>query len=220
MSDAADSSVETGFSWKIAPLSAYEDGFFDGSQFEDRYVCFADPSNYDHAAGWMLRNLLVLIKRRWGLDKTQVLRYRDGPSKYGRSVVMTLESKSRAAESSPVPQDVQDPMPKVTGWERNPAGKLTGRMVDLTEYLDPKRYSAQMNFEMPLTVDRRLADQSVDLNLKLMKWRITPGLDLEQIKQTKCLLLGAGTLGTYIARNLMARTRPACSQMLHLLTYH
>lgn len=54
----------------------------------------------------------------------------------------------------------------------------------------------------PLT---RLADQSVDLNLKLMKWRISPGLDLEKIKRTKCLLLGAGTLGSYIARNLLAR---------------
>lgn len=50
----------------------------------------------------------------------------------------------------------------------------------------------------------RLADQSVDLNLKLMKWRISPGLDLEKIKRTKCLLLGAGTLGSYIARNLLA----------------
>ncbi|KAM0088287.1 Autophagy protein 7 [Aspergillus fumigatus] len=50
----------------------------------------------------------------------------------------------------------------------------------------------------------RLADQSVDLNLKLMKWRISPDLDLEKIKRTRCLLLGAGTLGSYVARNLMA----------------
>jgi ubiquitin-like modifier-activating enzyme ATG7 len=49
----------------------------------------------------------------------------------------------------------------------------------------------------------RLADQSVDLNLKLMKWRISPDLDLEKIKRTRCLLLGAGTLGSYVARNLM-----------------
>jgi len=51
----------------------------------------------------------------------------------------------------------------------------------------------------------RLADQAVDLNLKLIKWRIAPGLDLERIKDTKCLLLGAGTLGSYVARNLMVR---------------
>lgn len=49
----------------------------------------------------------------------------------------------------------------------------------------------------------RLADQSVDLNLKLMKWRISPTLDLEKVKRTRCLLLGAGTLGSYVARNLL-----------------
>ena len=59
-----------------------------------------------------------------------------------------------------------------------------------------------LDYEM-LMINLRLADQAVDLNLKLMKWRIAPGLDLERIKNTKCLLLGAGTLGSYVARNLM-----------------
>ncbi|KAL5333294.1 hypothetical protein BJX70DRAFT_392305 [Aspergillus crustosus] len=174
-------------SWKIAPLSSYENGFFDGAEFENCFTCFSDPSNYDEAPGWMLRNLLVLIKRRWRLTKTQILRYRDGllQRDEGRSIVIPLRLKvSEPTESL----DTEDEMPKVTGWERNSAGKLAGRSVDLPEYLDPKR----------------LADQSVDLNLKLMKWRISPNLDLEKIKNTKCLLLGAGTLGSYVARNLMA----------------
>ena len=54
-----------------------------------------------------------------------------------------------------------------------------------------------------LSTRTRLADQAVDLNLKLIKWRIAPNLNLEKIKDTKCLLLGAGTLGSYVARNLM-----------------
>lgn len=42
----------------------------------------------------------------------------------------------------------------------------------------------------------------MDLNNKLMKWRIAPNLDLDKLKNTKCLLLGAGTLGSYVSRIL------------------
>lgn len=75
----------------------------------------------------------------------------------------------------------------MTGWERNEESKIVSRTVDLASYLDPAR----------------LADQAVDLNLKLIKWRISPSIDLDTIKHTSCLLLGAGTLGSYVARNLM-----------------
>lgn len=38
-----------------------------------------------------------------------------------------------------------------------------------------------------------------------MRWRILPALDLEKVANTRCLLLGAGTLGCYVARTLMVR---------------
>lgn len=127
--------------WQVASLSEFENGFFSGAALKDRYVCFADPSNYDTAPGWMLRNLLVLVKQRWGLDQVQILRYRDVQSKrdQGRSTVIRLELKTAASDAAKMPQ-VQDHLPKITGWERNPAGKLAGRVVSLTEYMDPTRY--------------------------------------------------------------------------------
>jgi len=44
----------------------------------------------------------------------------------------------------------------------------------------------------------------VDLNLKLMKWRMVPSLDLESVQKTSCLLLGSGSLGCQVARNLLS----------------
>jgi hypothetical protein len=59
------------------------------------------------------------------------------------------------------------------------------RQVDLREAMDPVRQ----------------ADGAADLNLKLMKWRAAPSLDLARLAATKCLLLGAGAA--------LARTRSA-----------
>lgn len=186
---------QLGFRWVIEQLRTYEDSFFEGEYSDDCFVCFADPSNYTSqngqaAPGWMLRNLLVLVRQRWKRDRIQVLCYREVPGRRdaGRSIVYDMQLPTKTKDQ-PTPQIAvpASEMPKVVGWERNAAGKLAGRLADLTEYMDPTK----------------LADSSVDLNLKLMKWRISPGLDLDKIKNTKCLLLGAGTLGSYVSRNLL-----------------
>lgn len=182
------------FHWQVASLSAYETGFFEGEYSDDCYVCFADPSNYSEpgpvAPAWALRNLLVLVRQRWKRDRIQVLCYRETHARRdaARSVILDMEL-ARPSKKKDDEGVAKDPLalPKVVGWERNAQGKLAGRMVDLTEYMDPKK----------------LADSSVDLNLKLMKWRISPNLNLDAIKESRCLLLGAGTLGSYVSRNLL-----------------
>ncbi|KAF2731459.1 E1-like protein-activating enzyme Gsa7p/Apg7p [Polyplosphaeria fusca] len=185
---------EVGYRWQIARLEQYEKGFFEGADKDDCFICFVDPSTYAENPGWMLRNLLVLIRHRWRLSDVQVMCYRDTHIRrdQANSLILQLQSEPVAESQSDPPEDASarprtPKMPKVTGWERNDSGKLTSRNVDLSEYMDVQK----------------LADQAVDLNLKLIKWRIAPNIDLDVIKNCKCLLLGAGTLGSYVSRTLL-----------------
>lgn len=212
------------FVWHVASLATYENGFLDNVDPQDQFICFADPSTYPTNPSWVLRNLLVLVKQRWALLNIQVLCYRDTHVRreHPTSIILQLEclvpegdndsqsssgdsqvtltpsnpvdQADRSRSSSPrgisprsIPSHERGPVPKITGWERNEKNKMAPKLVDLAAYMDPTR----------------LADQAVDLNLRLIKWRIAPGINLEAIKHTKCLLLGAGTLGSYVARNLM-----------------
>ncbi|KAK0615891.1 E1-like activating enzyme [Bombardia bombarda] len=177
-----ESGAELGYRWNIGSLKDFESGFFNDIDEADRYVAFVDPSNYPEYPSWPLRNLLVLIRHRYRLANVQILCYRDThPKRHeARSIILPLAMDK--VENMELTK-----MPKVTGWERNLNGELRPRVAKLAEYMDPAR----------------LADQAVDLNLKLMKWRLAPNLDLDTVKNTRCLLLGAGTLGSYVSRNLM-----------------
>ena len=48
-----------------------------------------------------------------------------------------------------------------------------------------------------------LAESAVNLNIKLMKWRLCPELDIDIIQKVKVLCFGAGTLGCQLSRNLI-----------------
>ena len=75
---------------------------------------------------------------------------------------------------------------KVVGWELNARNKPGPRWVNLKPLLD----------------SNHLAIQAADLNLKLMKWRMIPDLQVDMLQKTKVLLIGAGTLGCSVARVL------------------
>ncbi|GAA5944118.1 Atg7p [Sporobolomyces koalae] len=147
-----------------------------------RTLVYLDPSSHPTAPGWTLRNVLSYLSlspttAALSLASVRLVVVRE-------SSILETEIQLKAA---PVPA-ASSTMPNVVGWEKNPQGNLGPRLSDLSPLMDPLK----------------LADQAVELNLQLMRWRILPELDLERIKQTKCLVLGAGTLGCYISRVLMA----------------
>ncbi|CBZ23613.1 putative ubiquitin activating E1 enzyme [Leishmania mexicana MHOM/GT/2001/U1103] len=74
------------------------------------------------------------------------------------------------------------PSLKASGWRKKKIESL-----DLGAFINP--------------VQR--ADSDSRFNLELMKWRVLPSLALDQIARCKALLLGTGTLGCNVARNLL-----------------
>ena len=49
-----------------------------------------------------------------------------------------------------------------------------------------------------------MAENAANLNLKLMKWRMAPDLEIDVLHKTSCLILGSGSLGCQVARNLVS----------------
>ena len=147
---------------------------------------FADPSSMSEYPGWPLRNLLAFI----GFAKPEKL-------KSGIRVLCLRQKAVIGGELTTDPslmltvkwtgEEKFDSSLKVTGWEKNDKGQFAPKFANMRSSMDPKS----------------LAESSVDLNLKLMKWRLVPDLDLSLLANTKCLLLGSGTLGCNVARCLL-----------------
>jgi len=163
---------------KVVPLSQL--GAVDLST---TLVCVADPASMAKHPGWTLRNLVVALCHQFP-SLVPGLRFlclrasvKDGQVLAGHSLVITLGGE--------VPQ--LDSIPGVVGWEKNDKGQMGPKLANMRSSMDPVK----------------LAEGSVDLNLKLMKWRLVPELNLEKVMKSKCLLLGSGTLGCGVARGLL-----------------
>ncbi len=172
---------------RVVPLSAWE-----GLSSEEKASAmfgFLDPCGVQDVPGWPLRNFLVLLTSLWGLSRATVVCYRgvvrhlnpteraegedddDDKEEDAASVILSLQLLPGAGGSSAARSTI--------GWEPNARGKMGPRRMDLSSMMDAGK----------------LAEASADLNLKLMRWRAIPALDTDLLQNTRCLLLGSGTLG-------------------------
>lgn len=159
------------------------------------YFAFSDPSSNSVYPGWPLRNYLCLIAYQYQLKHVKVIRIRKGqPQSQSRlelhhsSILELAFELDESLRSGSVIVESNLQHPHITGWEKNESQQLAPKRVNLSSLLDPKK----------------LAEDAVNLNLKLMKWRLLPKLDLDKIASTKCLILGCGTLGCHVTRGLLA----------------
>ncbi|XP_022724540.1 ubiquitin-like modifier-activating enzyme atg7 [Durio zibethinus] len=144
---------------------------------------FYDPCHLPINPGWPLRNFLALICSRWNLKTVRFLCYRENRGFADLSLSLVGEALITVPQGWREHQSV----PNAVGWELNKGRKIP-RCINLAKSMDPTR----------------LAISAADLNLKLMRWRALPSLNLDILFSIKCLLLGAGTLGCQVARMLMA----------------
>lgn len=162
---------------------------------------FEDPSPSGEYPGWPLRNYICYVHKR-----LEQLKRKYSQNSSVQKFVNKLEECALFASirSHTVNKSVDKcsiyqlriwnkenvSLPPVVGWERNKTAnnQLVANYVDCSSILNPEV----------------LCRDALHLNLKLMKWRLAPSLDLELIRDTRCLLLGAGTLGCNVARSLVA----------------
>ncbi|KAJ1974997.1 Autophagy protein 7 [Dimargaris verticillata] len=205
--------------WSMHPLTQYPAllARFDSNPDYSLVIGVLDSSGLLENPGWPLRNLLLWLQFYHSFHRV------DAPSDpseplpaFPTSVKLTLlayrsvttaPSHSQTSNSYdpslvltvaiPLVNDLSGysidsawplALPSPVGWEKHPEGKRGPRIVNLAATMDPTQ----------------LATTAMHLNLKLMKWRVAPALDLDAIQSKRYLLLGAGTLGSYVARTLLA----------------
>ena len=82
--------------------------------------------------------------------------------------------------------------------------------IDNIQIKDQKREQSEFVNIESVIVDLKqmfnpesIAENAVDLNINLMKWRMCPHLNTDIIKTSKYLLIGSGTLGCHVSRCLL-----------------
>ncbi|EDW01725.1 GH21606 [Drosophila grimshawi] len=154
---------------------------FNESDAQHYYYCFADASEYENPA-WLMRNYVAFLLHQCPTLVGQTLKFMG--LRYDQQMALDNSLIWQVLQAEKCNYDEL----RFVGWEPNANGKMGPRLANMRDSMDPAK----------------LAENMINLNLKLMKWRLVPDLNLEILAQTKCLLFGAGTLGCAVARNLLS----------------
>lgn len=168
-------------------------------------VCFIDFSSTPTSMCWPVRNMLLCLRMAMACLKSVHLlalrggdnfllarcRCRELPSELIESIdILRTTLMSRCPESSRMcDRKEQEALLETHLSLLRPVGvrNKSIEVVDLARLLDP----------------RRRAETDSRMNLELMRWRMLPALDLGGLASCRALLLGVGTLGCHVARNLL-----------------
>ena len=142
---------------------------------EQPFLVMIDPSFDDHRPGQSIHNALIMAAYNWKVSKIRAICIRAVRGLFEPSASLVLELSLPSIEGGFLPKPLLDNFDVET------------RYVDVSQQFDPVKR----------------ASDAVDLNLRLMKWRAAPDVNLEIVSNAKCLLLGAGTLGCNVARTLL-----------------
>eukprot|EP00892_Ulva_mutabilis_P003533 jgi/Ulvmu1/1551/UM110_0014.1 len=176
---------------KVTPFSdlarALQEGGASPQWPQGLIVATLDTSSHAGILGGATRNLLALLAQHFPAATVQVLALRAAHGALSPEHSQLLELK--------LPEGMNADSAPLLGWESSrPHPEEAGvrvpvvKVAQLAEVLDT---GAQ-------------ATQALALNLKLMRWRAAPALDLDAIAAMHCLILGCGTLGCEVARTLVA----------------
>lgn len=149
---------------------------------ESYLILYIDPSMKQPSS--VLKNLLFAISTKLSQDTSvKIVSLRDKISKMGSEFTFDQTSYLEVNLSPSTCEGIVFKQMK-----KREDGNVEIHVNDLKKVFDPTH----------------LAESAVGLNLKLMKWRMAPDINLDVIKDQKCLLLGSGSLGCQIGRNLLS----------------
>lgn len=155
------------------------------SEIDNYTLIVLDISTHPKYPSWFMRNLLFAIG--YTIEdsiKLDIIYYRDNGYNIDNSILINTTLEPILTDDL----EFKNYKPLYyAGFAKNSMGKFQPSVTDLSTSLSPDK----------------MAKSALNLNTKLMKWKISPDLDLDTITDKTCLLIGSGTLGSHVARNLL-----------------